>query len=482
MVMRRITAAMIAGLMLTATPQAMATPDPVDDGINVGHYSVDLNYRPSTDVLSGVTTILSTATRDLAQFDLKFLLKVSSVSVNNEPATYSVKDGKLSITPKKPLANGADMIVVVRYSDTPGARDDGLGFGWLRTPTGAVAVGSPAYWYPSAVDQADQATLDLSAVVPTGVEVITNGVLKFDGPLPAPGGDKWQWRNDRPGPSNASLLAIGQYDLKISKAPNGQQVVNAYSADLGALDSPARAAIERTPEIVNMLSHWFGPYPYNAQGGLVDSKFFNVVATTSRPIYKSGVFETDWNSSVVAHENAHQWYGNVVNPLGNGTRWLGEAFATYAEFLWSQQEGLGTAAELAQYYYDKFPADHPDWKAPPTNPDPTSSSAFPIYTRGAIALQALRTEVGDETFFRILRNWAAEQKPDTAPTTEEFTALAERVSGKDLKELFHAWLYAPERPAVGPNGPTTARSTVKPLSYDTVTANAQRFAAAKHHM
>ncbi|WP_328609411.1 M1 family metallopeptidase [Amycolatopsis sp. NBC_00345] len=482
--MSRTLATIVAVVLVASTTSATAAEavPRADDGLDVSHYSVNLDYRPDSDTLAGVTTILGTATQALSRFELRFLLDVSSISVNNEPAAFTTKDGKLTVTPKKPVASGGDLIVVVRYHDNPGKHPggDGQGWGWLRTPTGAVAVESAAWWYPSAVDEADQATLDLTAVVPTGVEVISNGALQYGGPVPAPRGDQWSWRGERPQPSASALLAIGQYDVKTGTAPDGQPVVTAYSTDLGALDAPARASVERTPEIVQALSEWFGPYPYRAEGGLVDSKFFNVVATATRPIYAGSYFQGGANASMVAHENAHQWYGNAVHPIDLTTTWLAEGFATYAEFLWSEREGLGTAAELAQYYYDQHPADDPVWRQPPTNPDPASNAAFPVYTRGALALQALRSKVGDPVFFRIMSDWAAEQKPDTAPTTAAFVELAERVSGLDLSGLFQAWLYAPERPGTGPDGPAVARLAAKPKSCDTITANGERLASTRH--
>ncbi|SMC96705.1 M1 family aminopeptidase [Lentzea albidocapillata] len=477
----RATAATAALMLFVSTANATAADagTGADDGIDIGHYSVNLTYRPDSDALSGVTTILGTATRALSGFDLHFLLDVSSVSVNNEPATVARNNGRLSITPKKPVGEGEDLVVVVRYRDNPDRHpgDIGDGWGWQRTPTGALAVESSAWWYPSAFDKADQATFDLVAVVPTGVEVVSNGALQYGGPLPVPGGDEWSWRGERPQPTAAALLAIGQYELKSTTAANGQPVTNAYSTDLGATNAPARASVERTPEIVDALSDWFGPYPFRAQGGLVDSSFYAVVSTATRPIYAGRAFEGGANASMVAHEIAHQWYANAVNSIDLQTSWLAEGFATYAEFLWAEREGLGTATELAQYYYDQHLANDRVWRQPPTNPDPDSNLAFPIYTRGALALQALRVKIGDEPFFRILRTWAAEQKPDTAATTAAFTELAERISGVDLDGLFHAWLYAPERPAAGPNGPVVAGRKAKPESYDVITANSERFAS-----
>ncbi|MFB6982325.1 M1 family aminopeptidase [Streptomyces scopuliridis] len=344
-------ALVLIGPAISATAQENGGS--ADDGFNVRNYAVDLNYRPDSDTLAGTATILGRTTRRLPQFDLHFMLTVSSVVVNNEPATFSTENGKLTITPKRPIKQGAELLVEVRYSDTPGTYPGGgeHGAGWKRTANGALAVFSSAWWYPTAFDVADQATMDVRVVVPTGLKVVANGTLRSGGPVPVPGGDQWTWRNEVPQPSSTALLAIGQYDLEISTVLGGKQLVTAYGTDLGQLDAPARASVERTAEIVTALSKWFGPYPFTALGGLVDTQFRTPVATATRPIYYSGFFEDGANASVVAHEMAHQWYGNAVYPTRN-EQWLSEGFATYTEFLWSEREGQGTAAELAQSSYD----------------------------------------------------------------------------------------------------------------------------------
>lgn len=473
-------ALVLVGPAISATAQENGGS--ADDGFNVRNYAVDLNYRPDSDTLAGTATILGRTTRRLPQFDLHFMLTVSSVVVNNEPATFSTENGKLTITPKRPIKQGAELLVEVRYSDTPGTYPGGgeHGAGWKRTANGALAVFSSAWWYPTAFDVADQATMDVRVVVPTGLKVVANGTLRSGGPVPVPGGDQWTWRNEVPQPSSNALLAIGQYDLEISTVLGGKQLVTAYGTDLGPLDAPARASVERTAEIVTALSEWFGPYPFTALGGLVDTQFRTPVATATRPIYYSGFFEDGANASVVAHEMAHQWYGNAVYPTRN-EQWLSEGFATYTEFLWSEREGQGTAAELAQSSYDLYPAGHAAWKQAPANPDPDNALSFPIYERGALALQALRTRVGDDTFFEILRTWVAEQKTDEAATTAGFTAHAERVAGSNLDDVFRPWIHGTERPAVGPNGqPDKAKTTAKPKSFDTIHNNCRLFAAARH--
>src|ERR1041385_4714599 len=121
----------LAGVLFTTTASAVGTPGaagigdayyPLDGngGYDVGHYDIRLTYDPQFDLVSGTTTILATATQDLSQFDLDFLLKTKSVLVNNTPAQFtSTPDGELVVTPSAVLPRGSNLTIVVSYSDVP---------------------------------------------------------------------------------------------------------------------------------------------------------------------------------------------------------------------------------------------------------------------------------------------------------------------------------------------------------------------------
>jgi aminopeptidase N len=127
--------------------------------------------------------------------------------------------------------------------------------------------------------------------------------------------------------------------------------------------------------------------------------------------------------------------------------WLNEGFATYAEWLWSEAQGEGTAQEIFDYVYSSRPASDPFWRVAPGEPGAANIFHGAVYVRGAMTLQALRTAVGDEAFFDVLRTWASDRKYGNG-TIEQFIELAERRSGKQLDSLFTAWLFTASKPAV----------------------------------
>ncbi|HYN94576.1 MAG TPA: M1 family metallopeptidase, partial [Pilimelia sp.] len=440
-------------LVLTGAP-ASAAPAPGSPGIgdpyysdygnggyDVGHYDIRLRYWPETDRLAGTTTILARATTDLSRFNLDFALDVTSVRVNNRAATFAREGNhELVITPARPVLAGRPMTVVVQYAGVPSTVEINGYTPWIRTADGANAVGEPEiawWWFPSNDHPLDKATFDVSVAVPDGVEVISNGVMPRAPLRELLGWTRWSWRSTQPQQTYLAFLAIGQYDIVTDTSTSGLPVVNAYSTRLGALDGAARASIERTAEITEWAETVFGPYPFEAMGGVAappDGVGF-ALETQTRPIYAAGFWRRGANPYVVVHEMAHQWFGDSVAVQRWQDIWLNEGFATYAEWLWSEEQGEGTAQEVFDFTYDLYPADSPFWQVIIGDPGATNEFNIAVYDRGAMAVHQLRRAVGDDVFFRILRTWTAQERYGNA-TVEDFVALAERLSGADLDAVF----------------------------------------------
>jgi aminopeptidase N len=209
--------------------------------------------------------------------------------------------------------------------------------------------------------------------------------------------------------------------------------------------------LARQSEILDFLATQFAhPYPFEVGGGIVDDLFVGfALENQTRPFYDPIFFRIGQGDTVIVHELAHQWFGDDI-ALGRWQDvWLNEGFATYAEWLWADHEGLSTMEQTFIRNYLRFPADDPFWQLPIGDPGPTRLFDGAVYERGAMTLQALRLTVGDAKFFAVLRAWA-DQKAGGHATTPEFVALAEQVSGMQLDTLFDQWLFAPGRPPFPP--------------------------------
>ena len=146
---------------------------------------------------------------------------------------------------------------------------------------------------------------------------------------------------------------------------------------------------------------------------------------------------------LLGHELAHQWFGDAVTPADWGDIWLNESFATYGEWMWLEEAGLGTVDDSARNALANRP--------PGATGTPSVGEMFGYnsYDGGAAVVHALRRTIGDDAFFTLLRRWIGENN-GTSRTTADFIALAQQVAGQDLTAFFDTWLFATRPPSSFP--------------------------------
>ncbi|WP_290870405.1 M1 family metallopeptidase [Hamadaea sp.] len=437
---------------LNFQPGAAGIGDPYyptygNGGYDVASYAIKVKYDPKTDRLTGDVTITATATSDLSAFDLDLRgMTVQSVEVNEKPATQARTGDELVITPDSGLATGAKFTVRVVYDGVPGSvTDPEVGkMGFFHTADGAFVVGEPesaSLWFPVNDHPQDKAVYDVEVTVPAGLTAISNGV---PGPQKTEAGwTTWKWSESTPMASYLTTLAIGDYRV-VNSTHKGKPVVLGVTKQVAA--GAADTSMSHTVAIADYLESVFGAYPFDSYGGVVvkDDDLHFALECQSRPVYSAGFFRRGVNDSVVVHELAHQWFGDSVSVKTWPDIWLNEGFASYAEWLWAEYKHTSTAQKMFDNVYAT--SDASIWRTPPAKPGKKELFGDSPYDRGAMTLHALRKAVGDKAFFEILKKWA-EQKAGGVATTEEFIALAEQVSGKQLDALFQAWLYGTKKPA-----------------------------------
>ena len=427
-------------------------------GYDVDSYDLDIAYDPATDRLDGEASIRAKATESLCSFNLDLVgLDVTSVKVDHRDATWTRQDQELIITPRHPLRAGHRFSVEVVYGGVPVTFEIpgfGLPAGFMATPDGAIVAGQPeaaTAWFPVNDHPIDKASYSFDVTVPDGYEVVANGVLR--GQRSRHGWTTWRWNAREPMASYLATIDIGAWDVTTWRTDTGLPVYDAVdSAITGGLRAEIDSSLARQGEVIDLLSGAFGPYPFRTAGGIVDNHddLFFALETQTRSVY-SKYFWLDGagmpvnGDSVVAHEMAHQWFGDDLALARWQDIWLNEGFATYAEWLWAEYEGQATPDEIFQSVYDAFPADDTFWSVTIGDPGVTDLFADPVYFRGAMTVHALRQAVGDDAFWAIVHEWV-EANGGGNVTTDEFIALAEEISGQQLDDLFTTWLFTPERP------------------------------------
>lgn len=456
---RSVLAALLAVPLLAvpASERAAAATSPVDPyfpddgqrGLDITHYDIAVRHDPRVGRIVGRATLAADARTTLRTVHLDLWLPVRRVRVDGREVSWRQNAGDLAIVPSRAWRRGSSHRVEVAYAGHPGRVGPAAERPFVSDGVESVVAGEPhaaAWWFPADDRPTDRARVDVRIEVPDrgGLTSISGGRLLADHRR-----DGWRirrWRFVDPVAPYLVLFAVGPYRERVSRAL-GRPMRLAVSGTLPA--SRGRSAFDllaRTPQVVRWLQRVLRtPYPFADLGGVVTGLDLGfALETQTRPIHPAVVPDP---VPTLVHELAHQWFGDAVPVRRWREIWLNEGLATYLETRWGAARGGTSMARWLRARHAEYPAGDPFWDLRIDDPGPDALFAWPVYLRGAMAVQALRTRIGAEAFQRLLRAWARRDRP---ATTRAFEATAERLSGQDLATFFDAWLRADEPP------PTTA--------------------------
>lgn len=420
-------------------------------GYQVDRYVIALDLGAGDGSLSGTTTIEARATQDLAWFWLDLALDVNAVQVDGVAAAVG-RDGPadVRVEPARPVRAGEPFTVRVEYAGTP-AEVDGGGPVQRRGAEWSV-LGEPeasAWWFPANDHPSDPALVDVSVRVPAGVEALSVGRLVSRDTGDEAGFDTWHWVAAQPMATYLTFVSVGPYQL-VEAVEDDRPAVYAVSEQLP--ERQRRAAMARlrtTGATVRVLESMFGPYPFTELGGVVPSAplDFGALETQTRPVYDArAITSPGFAPELLAHELAHQWFGNQVTLRAWDDIVDSEGWASWAQWGYLERTGGRPAAASFEQTFARARGERRLWAVDLADPGPDHLFDA-VYTRGPLALQALRTLVGDDAFFALAREWTAE--PATR-SFEEWQVRAQAATEVDLGPFFEAWYRAPRAPRPGP--------------------------------
>lgn len=456
-----------------APPGASGIGDPYfpldgNGGIDVVSYDIHDRYDFRTRTLSGWTTLRVTGTGSAPGFSLDLMLPVQQVTVNGQPVTFRKEFHELEID--HALEKGVSFDVRVDYAGRPDKLEYAGTHPWHATKTEVVTNGEPhmaPWWFPANDHPADKATMRISVTVPTKYQVISNGrqVSRTEHRGADAGRDKgWAtttWQAKEPMVPYLAFFAAGRYWIDKGTS-GGTPWLVAVSRDLTPRKQrESMALLRRTPQLLNWVERDLGAYPFSTVGGVTHGiSLWFALENQTRPTYPY-MRHTSAAEQIVVHELAHQWFGNSVALSRWSDIWLNEGIATFMEWRWRELVPDETgkrhpADEWLQLTYEGSGSPGSDFWTRTTVADPCPERLrsdcrtwlfdFPVYQRGGMAMQALRNRIGERDFWRLLRRWIAVNAGGHG-TTEEFEAMAAKVSGDDLDGFFKAWLHTAKRPA-----------------------------------
>jgi hypothetical protein len=444
-------------------------------GYDVQHYDVTIDYDPIAHSMTSSTDITARATQGLSEFSLDFVsyYTVSSIKVNGVDATWTRDDDmavykqKLVITPAAGIPNGSTFHVVIAYSGTPqNFRDsDNSLEGFMRTTAtlGAFTMNEPKGamgWFPNNNHPRDKALFDFHLTAPNAYDAIGNGELTSK----VVNGDKttWNWHMGYPMASYLST-SIGRSGQPVQF---NDYIETALPTNTKNTNNTNRV---RQDAIIKFMADTIGaPYPFDSHGvvaGRAPSGGNYALEVQTKSHFGGGSI----GISTLAHEIAHQWFGDSVGPATWREIWFNEGWATWWATYWSnkQNNSATTVATMFNTIYNRTNG----WTLPPANLGTAEElfTTMPVYDRPAAMIEGYHQIVGDTAFFAFMKAIAT-QYEHSVITGDQFVALAKQIAaekagftGSNLTKLddyFQQWLYGTVKPTLNPT--TFFRSTNVP--------------------
>lgn len=424
-------------------------PSSGNSGYRVSRYELDLEYKLASNRLSGTATItaVTLATVREVTLDLADSLTVAKVWVNGRPpARFAAGAGKLRITLPATVPPGAALVLAIRYAGSPRPSETLWGeIGFEELTDGALVAGQPIgapSWFPCDDHPSAKASYRIQVSTDSQYYTLANGQLVSRRARATR--TTWTYEQPEPTPTYLVTLQIGRYITR--------QVPGSTVSIRAVLPARLQQQFERDfaaqPQMMELFVRLFGPYPLAAGYTVLVADDNLEIPLEAQGISIFGANHCDGSGRsqrLIAHELAHQWFGNSVTVRRWSDIWLHEGFACYAEWLWSEHSGGPTTDQLAQRFH-RLLADSPQ-DLLLADPGPADMFDDRVYKRGAITVHLLRARLGDEAFFGLLRDWTSRYRHSNAGT-DDFIALAGRYCTESLQPLWQAWLYSTALPSL----------------------------------
>jgi aminopeptidase N len=462
---RRLLPLLAAAACLAAGPRH----DPFSRGYDVERYRIELRFDESTHTFQGETRItllplkngFNSCVLDAETF------RVTAVSDDEGALRFDQQPGKLTVRLRRPHRRHEKATFTVAY-EARNVQVDPTRYGMMEgydlglsfkaeTPDHPPLINTLSFpegarhWFPSNDHPADKAASEIIATVRDGYQAIANGKLVSVSKTDA--GTRFHWLQEKPHSTYLFVLVAGPY-VQVADT-NGALPVNFWVYPEDAKD--AVRSFGRTREIIAFFEREYGfPFPWDKYDQITIPRFGGGAESTSATVIGDGQihdekadkdFPTHW---LVAHEAAHQWWGDLVTMRDWSETWINESFATYGEYLYSkhslgEDEGALNLMEKRSAYLDETRTKHirpivwHDWQTPNQNFDRHT------YQKGAAVLHMLRWILGDDAFRKAVTRLLEKRAYSTADG-RDFLAVIRETSGQALDSFFNQWVYRAGHP------------------------------------
>ncbi|PHM08564.1 M1 family metallopeptidase [Nostoc sp. 'Peltigera malacea cyanobiont' DB3992] len=381
-------------------------------------------------------------------------LNIESVQVDEVPQNFDYDGEQLSIQLSQPTQIGKRLLIAIAYSVAKPQR--GIYFiqpdkHYPNKPTQVWTQGEDEdsrFWFPCFDYPGQLSTSEIRVRVPNPLVAISNGELidtTEDGDYKV-----YHWLQQQVHPTYLMTLAVGDF-AEIRDEWNGKAVT--YYVEKGR-EEDAKRSMEKTPRMIEFLSQKYGyPYPFPKYAQVcVDDFIFGGMENTSTTLLtdrclldERAALDNRNTESLVVHELAHQWFGDLVVIKHWSHAWIKEGMASYSEVMWTEQE---YSLEEAAYYRllearRYLSEDSSRYRRPMvTHVYREAIELYDrhIYEKGSCVYHMIRAQLGDELFWQAIQTFVQDNAHKTVETVDLLRAI-EKATGRNLLFLFDQYVY-----------------------------------------
>ncbi|KUG61191.1 hypothetical protein AVL61_08575 [Kocuria rosea subsp. polaris] len=425
----------------------------------VEHYDLDLDYDVEDNGLEARATLTCRALQDTDRIELDLTeLAVTDVRfgtgglgglLGGRRVRADHRGSRLVLSLPRTVPAGESFTLTVAYEGYPESLDGPWGeIGWAELDDGVLVAGQPtgsSTWFPCVDHPSHKATYRVAVHADADYEVVVHGEL--ESVVERDGERHWVYTSRVPLPPYLATVQIGPYErreLTGSRVP--QHLVCSKKRR-----KKAEKTFAEQGRMIEVFGDWFDPYPFPSYTVVVvDESLEDPFECYACSVFGKNQLGTDWEEQrLVAHELAHQWFGNSLVLSSWQDIWLNEGFASYAEWIWSEASGGRPAswhAEKAHRTLSKMRQDL-------VIGDPGQVRLFDdvVYVRGALTVHAIRETVGEDAFRALLHGWATANRDgwvSTAGFREHLRGFVPQHRWAEVDGLLDAWLLRRELPAL----------------------------------
>jgi aminopeptidase N len=428
----------------------LAKAQPPGATIDVQHYTFALQLNDQNDIIKGQATVAVKFLKDSKSFHFDLIKKnstgkgmeVAQVKESGKPVSFSQSDEKLTLSAaakKNSIHN-----YTITYSGIPA---DGLIISTNkhgnRTFFGDNWPNRAHNWLPCVDDPADKASVDIIVTAPAHYTVVANGI-KTEEKLIANQNKLTHWQEKAQLSTKVIVIGVADFAVDMPGIVNGIPVYS-YVFPEDKTTGFKNYAIAK--DILPFFIKQVGPYPYKKLANVQSKTIFGGMENAGAIFYFENSVNDDGIEELMAHEIAHQWFGDSASEKNWANLWLSEGFATYmTNYYLESKYGQDTLRKRLVAQRKKIL--NFEKKRLTAVVDTSVKSDYMqllnanSYEKGGWVLHMLRRRLDDDVFFKGIRNYYEKYKGSNA-NTADFRKVMEQASGTDLQQFFDQWLYKP---------------------------------------